>query len=43
MDRKGALMSRSNPIPAQQGYDIIGDIHGYAGALRRLLVQMGYR
>ena len=35
-------MSRSNPTPAP-GYDIIGDIHGYAGALRRLLVQMGYR
>lgn len=25
-----------------QFYDIIGDIHGYADALRRLLIKMGY-
>jgi hypothetical protein len=26
-----------------QGYDIIGDIHGYAGPLRELLGRLGYR
>jgi hypothetical protein len=24
-------------------YDIIGDIHGYAGQLARLLTEVGYR
>ncbi|MHB0789642.1 metallophosphoesterase [Bradyrhizobium sp. 5.13L] len=27
---------------AKDGFDIIGDIHGHASALRRLLAQMGY-
>jgi Calcineurin-like phosphoesterase len=26
-----------------QGYDIIGDVHGYADALVALLLKMGYR
>jgi hypothetical protein len=30
-----------NPVSAQ-GYDVIGDIHGHADALRRLLAKMGY-
>jgi Calcineurin-like phosphoesterase len=35
------LMSDKNPVSAQ-GYDVIGDIHGHADALRRLLAKMGY-
>ena len=27
---------------SNQGYDIIGDIHGYAEVLRRLLIKMEY-
>ena len=34
-------MSNLNPVSAA-GYDIIGDIHGHANALRRLLSTMGY-
>jgi hypothetical protein len=34
-------MPDSNPISAP-GYDVIGDIHGHADALRRLLVKIGY-
>jgi hypothetical protein len=26
----------------EQGYDLIGDIHGHADALRRLLTKLGY-
>src|SRR5665213_4544789 len=26
----------------EQGYDIVGDIHGHADALRRLLIKLGY-
>ena len=29
-------------LAAGQGYDVIGDIHGYADALRRLLIKLGY-
>lgn len=35
-------MPDHNPISCQ-GYDVIGDIHGYADALRRLLIKLGYR
>jgi Calcineurin-like phosphoesterase len=34
-------MSDFDPV-AYKGYDIIGDIHGYADALRRLLIKLGY-
>src|SRR5712671_4060419 len=35
------LMSDMNLI-SDPGYDVIGDIHGYADALRRLLIKLGY-
>ena len=38
---KLALMSLSKSIP-MQGYDVIGDIHGHADALRRLLIKLEY-
>ena len=25
-----------------KGYDLVGDIHGYANALHRLLIKLGY-
>jgi Calcineurin-like phosphoesterase len=34
-------MSDCDPV-TYQGYDVIGDIHGYADALRRLLTKLGY-
>jgi hypothetical protein len=36
------LMSGLNLI-SNPGYDVIGDIHGYADALRRLLIKLGYQ
>src|ERR1019366_8073058 len=38
---KLALMSLSKSIP-MQGYDVIGDIHGHADTLRRLLIKLEY-
>ena len=35
-------MAATKPT-ANRGYDIIGDIHGCANTLARLLDQMGYR
>ena len=32
---------RTEPM-TEQGYDLIGDIHGHADALRRLLIKLGY-
>jgi hypothetical protein len=34
-------MSALEPM-SEQGYDVIGDIHGHADALRRLLIKLGY-
>jgi hypothetical protein len=28
---------------SEQHYDVIGDVHGHADALPRLLVELGYR
>jgi hypothetical protein len=36
-----APMTPSRTIP-KQGYDVIGDIHGHADALRRLLIKLEY-
>jgi hypothetical protein len=36
-----APMTASRTIP-MQGYDVIGDIHGHADALRRLLIKLEY-
>lgn len=36
-----APMTPSRTIP-MQGYDVIGDIHGHADALRRLLIKLEY-
>ena len=34
-------MSALEPM-SEQGYDLIGDIHGHADALRRLMIKLGY-
>lgn len=36
-------MNRIKSTPSEAGYDIIGDIHGYAEPLRRLLDGLNYR
>ncbi len=36
-------MRENETPPRSNGFDLIGDIHGYAGPLRRLLERLGYR
>ncbi len=36
------MISHINPSSSFQMYDIIGDVHGYASLLKKLLIQMGY-
>jgi hypothetical protein len=33
---------KTTPLPANPGFDLIGDIHGHAAPLRRLLSRLGY-
>src|ERR1700730_2552851 len=41
-DRTNKSHEKINSKMSDQHYDIVGDIHGHAGALRRLLKKLGY-
>ena len=41
-DRDTPLTSENRKVMSEPGYDVIGDIHGHADALRRLLNKLGY-
>jgi hypothetical protein len=40
---KASVSSKEEPASVKEGYDIIGDVHGYADELIILLKQLGYK